>query len=130
MDTAEAAFFCEEELVTIIPNIILDKNYLFGGNLWPLNPGFPEEVPLGRVKHLKPRVCYVLPLKGRGDVGDEGSLMRGRDSPPCLALTPWNLQNTCYIRLGAASRRQMRSGLRSGTRRTHRTASKPRWSVR
>ncbi|XP_048825306.1 DNA replication complex GINS protein PSF2 [Brienomyrus brachyistius] len=62
MDPSEVEFLAEKEMVTIIPNFSLDKMYLIGGDLGPLNPGLPVNVPLWLALNLKQRQkCRIVP---------------------------------------------------------------------
>ncbi|EPY77000.1 DNA replication complex GINS protein PSF2 [Camelus ferus] len=62
MNSAEAEFLAEKELVTIIPDFSLDKIYLIGGDLGPFNPGLPVELPLWLAVNLKQRQkCRLAP---------------------------------------------------------------------
>ncbi|ESO07225.1 hypothetical protein HELRODRAFT_76714 [Helobdella robusta] len=62
MNPAEIEFIAEKELVSIVPNFALDKLYLISGDVGPLNPGLPVEVPLWVAVMLKQRQkCRIIP---------------------------------------------------------------------
>ncbi|KAB1272214.1 Olfactory receptor 4S2 [Camelus dromedarius] len=68
MNSAEAEFLAEKELVTIIPDFSLDKIYLIGGDLGPFNPGLPVELPLWLAVNLKQRQkCRLAPPEWTGE---------------------------------------------------------------
>ncbi|XP_062566891.1 DNA replication complex GINS protein PSF2-like [Saccostrea cucullata] len=62
MDPSEVEFLAEKEFVTVVPNFALDKIYLIGGDIGPLTPGLPVQVPLWMAVNLKQgQKCRIVP---------------------------------------------------------------------
>jgi len=62
MQHADIEFIAEKELVKIVPNFALDTIYFISGDIGPLQPGLPIEVPLWLAINLKQRQkCQIHP---------------------------------------------------------------------